>query len=63
MASIDDGVDYEQWNFKTAVEHEGTNDDDIDFLVKTMITVKKMKKNKRRQKCLHSQRRQNLHLL
>jgi hypothetical protein len=31
MASIDDGVDYGQPDFKTAVEREGTDDDDIDF--------------------------------
>ncbi len=31
VASIDDCVDYRQLDFKTAVEHEGTADHDIDF--------------------------------
>ena len=63
VASIDDGVNYRQPDFETAVEREGTNDDVIDFVGKDNDHGEESEEEKRRQESLHYQRRQHLHLL
>ena len=63
VASIDDGVDYGLPDFKTAVEGEGTADNDIDFGGQDNDHGEEREEERRRQESLLYQRRQNLHLL
>jgi hypothetical protein len=63
VASINDGVDYVQSNFKTDAEQEGTAHHEINFAGQDNDHGEEIEEKWRRLECLHYESRRELHLL